>query len=60
MNRKTCETVNASTVDAIPKRTSSAVHVDGIPVEVVGAAPADISADYERPVDRALERFSHQ
>jgi hypothetical protein len=49
MNRKTCETVNASTVDAIPKRTSSVVHDDGIRVDVVGAAPADMSADYKGP-----------
>jgi hypothetical protein len=49
MNRKTWETVNASTVDAIPNRTRSVIHVDGVRVDVVGVAPADISADYKGP-----------
>src|SRR5216683_2242698 len=47
MNRKTWDTVNASTVDAIPKRTSSMTHPDA-PVRV------DTSTDYRSvgPGDR--------
>jgi hypothetical protein len=44
-NRKTWATVNASMVDVIPKRISSAIHPDARGVEV-GLVSADMSADY--------------
>jgi len=40
--------VNASMVEVIPKRTSSAIHPDALGVEV-GVVPADMSADYKGP-----------
>src|ERR1700694_2878843 len=49
MNRKTCETVNASIVEAIPKSTSSVIHPDALRVDAEDAALADISADYRGP-----------
>jgi hypothetical protein len=41
-----CETVKASIVDAIPKRTSSVIHPDALLADVV--AVADMTADYRR------------
>src|SRR5467141_3681511 len=49
MNRKTWETVKASTVDTIPKRTSSLIHPDALRVDAASTAPADTSADYRCP-----------
>jgi hypothetical protein len=46
MKRKTCETVNASTVEAIPKSSSSLIQPDAFRVGFAVAVPADMSADY--------------
>jgi hypothetical protein len=47
MNLKTWETVNASTIDVIPKRTSSVFHPDALEVAAAGTAPADIQPTIE-------------
>jgi hypothetical protein len=41
-NRKTCETVDASIVEAIPKRTSSVTHPEALRAEFAAAASAGI------------------
>ena len=46
MKRKTWETVNASTVEAIPKRTSNVIHPDALRADAVVAVPAAMSGDY--------------
>jgi len=48
MNRKTCETVNASTAEAIMNRTKSLVHPDAARVDVVAPESADMSDDPNR------------
>src|ERR1700674_509168 len=46
MNRKTCETVNASIVEAIPKSTNSVIQPDALRVSGAAAAAA-MPADYK-------------
>src|SRR5579864_9732051 len=52
MNRKTCETVNASSAEAIMNRTKSLVHPDAARVDVVAPESADMSDDPNRSSPR--------
>jgi hypothetical protein len=47
----TWATVNASMVEVIPKRTSSAIHPDALGVDVAADLRADMSADYRQQVE---------
>src|SRR5467141_407370 len=48
MNRKTCETVKASTVEAIPNRTNRVIQPEAGRVEVAFASSTGMTADYRQ------------
>ena len=47
--RKTCETVPASIVEAIPNNTSSPIQPVALRVAITPVVPVAMSADYRRP-----------